>query len=180
MGNFYKYASKLINIEQGYSDRASDKGGPTKYGITLATWQEYGYDKNGDGKIDAEDVKLITVSEATAIAKRAYWDVLKGDEIKNQSIAEFLVDWGYNSGTGTAAGHVQKILGIEPTGHVGEVTVKAINSDNQQKLFNELKTDRLKFVEEIAAHNPSQEVNEHGWENRVDSFFFQEEESQPS
>ncbi len=180
MANFYQYAHKLVDLEKGYSNRASDKGGPTKYGITLATWQKYGYDKNGDGKIDAEDVKLITPEEALSIAKKAYWDELSADTIKNQSIAEFLVDWGYNSGTGTAANHVQKLVGITPTAHVGSITVKAINSANQEKLFNSLKADRLKFVQAIATNNPSQEVNEDGWENRINSFFFQQEKSPSS
>ena len=43
-----------------YTNRKSDRGNATKYGITLATWKKVGYDKNGDGVINAEDVKLLT------------------------------------------------------------------------------------------------------------------------
>jgi len=38
----------------------ADLGGATNKGVTLSTWQKQGYDKNGDGKIDVEDLKLIT------------------------------------------------------------------------------------------------------------------------
>lgn len=43
-----------------YTNNKKDKGGPTKYGITLATWRKVGYDKNGDGVLNEEDVKLLT------------------------------------------------------------------------------------------------------------------------
>ena len=38
-----------------YTNNKKDKGGPTKYGITLATWRRVGYDKNGDGAFTAAD-----------------------------------------------------------------------------------------------------------------------------
>lgn len=43
-----------------YTNNKNDRGGATKFGITLATWRKVGYDKNGDGVLNEEDVKLLT------------------------------------------------------------------------------------------------------------------------
>ncbi len=59
-------------------------------GITLATWKKVGYDKNGDGKITAEDVKSLSKSDYDRVFKRNYWDVCYGDKIMNQSVANLL------------------------------------------------------------------------------------------
>ena len=62
-----------------YTNRKSDRGNATKYGITLATWKKVGYGKNGDGVINAEDVKLLTKADYDRVFKRNYWDVSMAD-----------------------------------------------------------------------------------------------------
>src|SRR5690606_7448760 len=124
----------------------NDRGGPTKYGVILSTWMEYGYDKDRDGDIDVEDLKVITHEDAKMIAKKIFWDYFKADKIKNQSIAEFIVDWGYNSGRTTVARRVQRILKITVDGVVGSQTLEAINNANQAKLFEAIKKDRKDFI----------------------------------
>ena len=75
-----------------------NKGGPTKFGVILSTWKQYAYDKDKDGDIDAEDIRMLNEDDARYIAKKVFWDFFQADFILNQSIAEFFVDWGYNSG----------------------------------------------------------------------------------
>lgn len=174
MAKFELYFDTLIKHEGGYVDDPLDAGGATKYGITLNVWKKRGYDKNKDGKIDKEDVKLLTKEDALKIAKEDYWDPIKGDDINNQSIAEFIFDWGYNSGIKTAIKKVQEIVGVPVDGIVGPVTLKAINQYPPKELFNKLKKSRENFYLAIVRNRPSQKKFLKGWLNRNNSFKFAE------
>ena len=46
----------IFQWEGGWADVKEDKGGKTNMGVTLATWKSCGYDKDGDGDIDANDL----------------------------------------------------------------------------------------------------------------------------
>lgn len=65
--------------EGGWSDHKNDRGGKTNMGITLVTWKSCGYDKDGDGDIDADDLRLITPEDVFNIFKKYYWDRYQAD-----------------------------------------------------------------------------------------------------
>ena len=177
MADFEKFADKLLITFEGGSkfvNNPSDKGGATKYGVTLSTWKEYGYDKNNDGKVDVEDLKLITLEDAKNIAKKIFWDYFDADAIRNQSLAELISDWGYNSGRTTVARRVQRILQLPVDGVFGAGTLKAINKANQKNLFQAVKQDRKDFIDFLVKIDPSQKVFYKGWMNRINQFFFME------
>lgn len=172
MANFSLFFPKLMGEEGGdkFTERSSDRGGPTKFGITLKTWIACGYDKDHNGIINAEDLKLITWQDAEAIAKPIYWDKVGGDIIPSQAVAEFSADWAYNSGAVTAVKHLQRILGLADDGIAGPQTLAAIKAAPQEPLFEKLKASRLQFVAAIVAGDPSQAPNLEGWNNRINSF----------
>ena len=76
-----------------YTNNKHDRGGATKYGITLATWRRVGYDKNGDGVLNEEDVKRLTEEDFHRVFKQNYWNACKADQIQDQSVANMLVDF---------------------------------------------------------------------------------------
>ncbi len=170
MAKFEDFAGKLLRLEGGYVNHPLDKGGPTKYGVILSVWQEHGHDKDGDGDIDLEDVKKLSEDDARYIAKKIFWDYFLGDLILNQSLAEFIVDWGYNSGRKTVAKIVQRLVNVTVDGIVGPQTVNAINYADQEMLFNTLKIERKIFLNNIVKRKPDQVVFYNGWMNRVNSF----------
>ena len=174
MANFDPFADLLLLLEGGYGNFKEDSGGPTKYGVILSTWKQYGYDKNGDGIIDEADVKLITKEDARSIAKKQFWDYFLADQIHNQSIASIIVDWGYNSGRATAALMVQKILNLKPDGKFGSASVSAVNKAPQKELFDKLKLARKLFYDRIVERNPTQQKFYKGWINRINHFGFSE------
>lgn len=134
----------IMSWEKGYNDHKNDF--PTKWGITLPTWRAYGWDKNGDRKIDKEDIKLLTEKDSTYILKKRYWDIWKADYIRDQSVANLLVDWYWNSGT-KAITLTQEILGVSADGKVGNKTLESINSWTGVHLFTLIWARRKKFIQ---------------------------------
>lgn len=66
-------AHEIVVREAGYVDDPDDRGGPTKYGVTIHTMRRLGLDLDGDGDVDAADVKLLTVGQAVDIFVTHYF-----------------------------------------------------------------------------------------------------------
>ena len=148
-----------------YTNNKKDKGGPTKYGITLATWRKVGYDKNGDGVLNEEDVKLLTKDDFHRVFKQNFWNACKADKIQDQSVANMLVDFAYNSGVKRAATYLQLTLGITADGIIGNKTLFAINKSNGKRLFERFKKTREDYLKSIAKGTQKTHLN--GWLRRV-------------
>jgi len=121
-------------------------------GVTVATWRAVGYDKDGDGDIDARDVKLLNYEDFSAVLKQ-YWNIWKADNIKNQAIANILVDWVWGSGS-WGVKIPQRILKVEDDGKVGinGATLKALNAwieKDAEGLFELIYAERVKFLNNI-------------------------------
>lgn len=178
MAEVEKFEPFVLRWEGGskYTNKKSDRGGATKYGITIATWRTVGYDKNGDGKIDEKDVQLISEEDFKKVLKRNFWDKWKADEIKNQSVAEILVDWLWASGKWGII-KPQQLLGVKADGIVGKQTLAAVNGyPNQRQLFEALKNARKSYINKLIKADPSQIVNKKGWLNRINALEYKEEQ----
>ena len=163
--------NKLIPIikrwEGGYSDNPNDRGGATNSGVTLAVYQSvYGKSKTKN------DLKRLTNDQWDYIFTKLYWNKWKADEIKNQSIANILVDWVWMSGYGTIK-KIQSLFGLTADGIVGNKTISYINSHDQEDVFNKIWNRRKQFYESLVKNNPSQKVFLKGWMNRLNTFKFQ-------
>lgn len=148
-----------------YTNNNHDRGGATKYGITLATWRRVGYDKNGDGVLNEEDVKLLTEEDFHRVFKNNFWDACKADKIQDQSVANMLVDFAYNSGVKRAITYLQLTLGITADGIIGNKTLFAINKSNGEILFKRFKKTRKNYLMSIAKGTQKDFLN--GWLRRV-------------
>jgi lysozyme family protein len=190
MANINKLVPILLKHEGGYVNDKVDKGGATNLGITEHTWRKLGHDKNNDGVIDEEDIKLLDQDDFRMILKIGYWDEWQADKIKNQSIANFLVDWTYNSGV-WGIKIPQKLLGLKEDGVVGKLTLEAVNNYDQEALHSKLILARISFLQTIIKNDIERVEKklgkkltekeqlkltnkkfERGWLNRVLSFKF--------
>lgn len=160
-----------FKVEGGKVNNHSDKGGQTNMGVTLATWKSQGYDKDGDGDIDADDLNLINHADVVGLIQKR-WDMWKANQIKNQSIANLVVDWVWNSGA-WGIKKPQQALGLDPDGSVGPATLSAINNGDQSEVFKKLWIARKNFFDDICKNDPSQLVFHTGWINRLNTFKFQ-------
>jgi lysozyme family protein len=174
MANFDPYFPHIIKSEGAvYTNDPVDAGGCTKFGIILQTLKDYKFDTNKDGVFTCEDVKALTLEDSKSIYKKMYWDFFKADGIKNQSLAEYIVDGAINQGKGTIAKYVQQIIGVTDDGLVGNKTLEAINAHDSKDLFEKLKAKREDKYHRIVANNPSQKKFIKGWINRLNSIDYQ-------
>lgn len=175
MANIDKLIPHIIKWEGGakYTNDPLDRGGATKYGITLNTLQSNHYDTNHDGKVNVDDVKSLQLDDFKHILKSQYWDRWKADDIVNQSVANLLVDWTWGSGK---HGIIipQRLLGVPADGKVGNVTINALNGANQRYIYNKVWEARKQFYYNIVNSNPSQSKWLKGWLNRLNDLKFSE------
>ena len=149
MANVYKLAPWILKWEGGFVNDPADLGGATNMGVTIGTWKSCGYDKDGDGDIDVDDLRLLTREDVVKrVLKPHYWDRWKADLITSQSVANILVDWVWGSGK---HGIVipQRLLGVVPDGIVGEKTLAAVNAADPRQLFDAIFEARKKFLHDI-------------------------------
>lgn len=182
MANFQEYYDRLLKpFEGGYNLIKQDRGGETYKGIARnenPNWEGWktvdAWKARKGGKLpynfiipDSNLDKLVL-----QLFKVKYWDKLKADFIKNQSLAEILVDWYINGGLKIKP--IQTYLKITADGLMGQQTLNAINNTtNPAGLFEYIKDLRKKHYEKIIEDDPSQEIFKDGWTNRINSFFFQ-------
>lgn len=158
----------ILHWEGGFVNNKNDRGGATNKGVTLSTWRSQGYDKDGDGDIDVDDLKLITDYDVRdKIFVPHYWNRCKASQIYNQSVANIMVDWVWCSGK-PGITHVQDIVGVATDGIVGPKTINAINFyPDQEKLFYAIRKARIDFLNAIVKNRPSQKGFLNGWLNRL-------------
>jgi lysozyme family protein len=139
----------ILKWEGGFVNDPADAGGATNKGVTIGTWRQVGYDKDGDGDIDVQDLKLLSNNDVRdRVLKPHYWNRWKADNIQSQKIANILVDWVWGSGK---HGIVipQRLLGVKDDGIVGEKTLSAVNFADPDQLFDAIYKARVDFLNEI-------------------------------
>lgn len=121
----------LIRTEGGFVDHASDRGGPTKYGVTERVARANGYQG---------DMRDLTTAQAEAIYLSEYWRRPNFDKVHDvaPSVGVELLDSGVLSGVATASRWLQICLNrmnqrerlyrdIKEDGNIGPATLGALS-----------------------------------------------------
>lgn len=154
---------RVLGREGGYVDHPNDKGGPTNFGVTLATLSGYlGHQATPD------DVKNLTRSLAAEILAQGYLYGPRFDAVTNPDVRAALVDYAVHSGPGRALKAVRVICGIPlAAGVLTDEDLTVINQRDPSRLWRELLAHRIHWLTQIIRASPSQGVFAAGWFNRI-------------
>ena len=161
--------TNVINkSEGGLSNNASDRGGLTKYGISIK-W--YRAAVNNSAQEDV--IRNLTLSEAVALYKEYFWWPLNINSIRDKGVQEKYFDMGINMGMGQAARLMQRACNIleqkdslQEDGILGPVSISKINFYSDEML-PVLRALQYMFYKSIVDNNPSQRIFWNGWRKRA-------------
>ena len=163
--------AKLADLEGGYVNDPTDRGGATKFGITEKTARSLGF---------MGQMEHLTLEEAGLMYKKAYWDPLKLDEITADfpEVAAELFATAANQGVQTAGKFLQEainlvdagagkddllvdgLIGLGSLGRLASIKGDPLRSRVLLKTLNCLQAER--YIE-ICRRDPTQRRFFRGW-----------------
>lgn len=144
-----------------YTNRAADRGGPCRHGITLATLSEW-----RGRPSTADDVRNLTETEARDIYRESYIVRPGFLGIENEAVRALVVDCGVNHGVKRAVKMLQEAAHVFPDGIFGPNTRSAVNRMTAAVLYRRLIAQRVRFYGQIIAHDPElKKAREAGYGN---------------
>lgn len=181
MADFNPILEKTFKFEGGFqqfpNDTANYCGGKligTNRGISAVAYGQY------LGKCPTvEEVKAITPDIAKKVYKKLFWDIIKGDDIKDQSLAHIIFDAHIASGGNgiiRAKKAINSIYPVFTTANASGFTsqqVSKINTLNAKQLFDKIKQGEIENRKYLAQTNPDkygQFLN--GWLNRLNNIVY--------
>lgn len=126
----------LIGHEGGYTPGKGDPGGETKYGISHRAYPNL-------------NIRDLTLAQAKEIYRNDYWERLKADTLP-ESVRFDVFDTAVNSGAGTAARLLQRAVGTAEDGHIGSLTLRAVNAMTPWEVRAKFNACRLHFMTDLS------------------------------
>jgi lysozyme family protein len=152
----------IIAREGDFVDNPADRGGPTKFGITLATLQAWrGY------PVNAGDVEAMEEAEAWRIYRKNYLEDTGIEKIPNAELRGVVLDAAVNHGPGQAIRQLQRALGCPADGILGPNTLAAIPYLEPRRVAIRQLAQRARFYGKLISADHSQAEFAEGWSNRL-------------
>ena len=146
-------ALKFVKRWEGdWVDDPHDRGGVTKWGITIRTLIAKALDLNNDGVVDRRDIRDMTVWQARNIYFTDYWIAAVCPSLPT-SLALLQFDCAVNQGVGRAARILQKSVGVKVDGIIGKKTLAAVGAAykrDPRKLLGEYSARRVRHYSSLA------------------------------
>lgn len=183
--SYFEQAHKFTaQWEGGLTDHPNDKGGITKYGVSLAFLSDLAQTQAGRDTLDRmgirlpvtrETIKALTPDHAASLFRWQFWDRLHCDDLQPRT-ALIIYDAAVNHGSARAVKLAQQACNlVSPRaklavdGALGPLTRAALDANNRAALHTVCIEERRKFYRAIVNNNPSQSVFLRGWLNRADA-----------
>ncbi len=184
MANFLPIVKSAFNSEGGYQAYPNDSANynsknelvGTNRGISAIAYEQYiGHPPS------ASEMKAITQQTALDVYKKLFWDKIKGDAIKNDSVAQMMFEAFIASG-GYGIQRIRKAINIYNgkqlvaevvTQPLTNLEVNYINSAAAQKMFDILKQGEINNRKALAVQNPDKyQMFLKGWIDRLTRITF--------
>lgn len=160
-----------------YTDHPADRGGPTKWGITLTAWRDFKHDNT----LTAIAVQQISEDQARDFYRFVHIVQPGFDKIVDADLRELLIDCGVNHGTRTPAVWLQAALGVKQDGRIGAITLAAVNQAHAAELMLSICGARIRLYGRLTSQDAQlaraksagirlQAENTAGWLNRATEF----------
>lgn len=162
--DFDPAVKKVLIHEAGYADHPNDRGGPTNYGITKKTYENF-----VGRSVSKSEIKNMPKGNAIQIYKTMYWDKVMGDDIDSYPIAFAIFDQAVNRGISRAIRQAQDVLGVYQSGKMTRGLVERLNNVDEQAFIERYLDESEQAYKNIVSANPTQQVFLRGWLNRVNS-----------
>lgn len=161
MARFEDCIDFVLRHEGGYSNRHSNPGGVTKFGISLKLLTSLSLDINGDGLVDERDIQMLDKEDAKYLYKKYFWDPYPYEHIKEYLLARKVLDMSVHAGPKTAARLLQIAINrisetaITVDGVLGPITVSHANKKNKYILLCEYRESCAHFYRNLVADKPN-------------------------
>lgn len=141
------------DVEGGYSNRPSDKGGETKYGISKRSYPQI-------------DINNLTREGATEIYYKDYWKGPRIDELP-APLVYAVFDSVVHHRPRTAIGFLQQALDVSADGLIGPQTITAariaVRRDGGKEALLQMLSHRAHFFAKIVVADSTQAESLRGW-----------------
>ena len=143
-----------------YTNDPNDRGGPTKYGITLRTLFKYRKEE-----CTASDVENLEKPEAITIYEQMYIVWPRFNELTNTELMEYVVDCGVLHGCHRTIKWLQETMGgLQIDGLLGPISIQAINHCEMHRgILFRLIAIRCQKIADFVQSYPSQLEYLEGW-----------------
>jgi lysozyme family protein len=166
MSDFKAAVDVILSHEGGLSDHASDPGGLTNFGITLATFRDYrGKQATGD------ELRHITRADAEQVYRDLWWDRYHYERIRDQRCATKVFDCSVNTGAKrahTLAQQATNTIGaaVAVDGYLGEQSIDALNACDPEEWLYAMCHQQMAFYQHLTERKPELAVFRRGWMKR--------------
>lgn len=177
MSNFTWAHTFSARYEGGLSNHPNDPGGITNHGVSLRWLRSLGLDLgdiDGDGDIDADDIRALTKEQAARLFKMKFWDAYRLDDLPRLSAAAHY-DCIMNTGPKQAALLTQRACNafigpygvkLAVDGAFGPKTRQFLKSYTTPQLVGKMIELRENFYRSLCAAKPNFMPFRKGWLNR--------------
>lgn len=172
---------EILDQREGgqFTDRADDRGGPTKWGVTLQAWREF----TGRPGATVTELQGLTRDQAREFYLQVHIKRPRFDAIADPLLRDLVVDAGVHHGVGTATIWIQRAAAtVSVDGDFGPLSQAAVNAPNvTAAVFLDFLALRIRKFGFIVTRDPVlaaarkagfalQASNAEGWNNRAANF----------